>query len=144
MSKEEERRWLHPPPHHPPFAWFWSIACFRTKKENTFQSILSRFTSSLIFQQIKIHTFTFNYLTKVRLSSHHELKKARIMFSNVTTVTLFLTRFIYLRKHKKKPQNKEDGGNYTYSENYRKCQKSQKNAKNHRKCQKSPKIPKVT
>ena len=48
------------------------------------------------------------------------------MFSNVTTVTLFLTRFIYLRKHKKKPQNKEDGGNYTYSENYRKCQKSQK------------------
>ena len=67
------------------------------------------------------------------------------MFSNVTTVTLFLTRFIYLRKHKKKPQNKEDGGNYTYSENYRKCQKSQKkrkksheNAKNHQKYQKSP------
>ena len=68
------------------------------------------------------------------------------MFSNVTTVTLFLTRFIYLRKHKKKPQNKEDGGNYTYSENYRKCQKSQQktpkiteNAKNHQKYQKSPK-----
>ena len=65
------------------------------------------------------------------------------MFSNVTTVTLFLTRFIYLRKHKKKPQNKEDGGNYTYSENYRKCQKSQKNAKNHKKYQKSPKRKKM-
>ena len=64
------------------------------------------------------------------------------MFSNVTTVTLFLTRFIYLRKHKKKPQNKEDGGNYTYSENYRKCQKSQK--KKRKKSQKMPKITKNT
>ena len=60
------------------------------------------------------------------------------MFSNVTTVTLFVTRFIYLQKQKKKPQNKEDGGNYTYSENYRKCQKSQK------KRQKSQKMPKIT
>ena len=61
------------------------------------------------------------------------------MFSNVTTVTLFLTRFIYLRKHKKKPQNKEDGGNYTYSEIHRKCQKSQQ-----QKRQKSQKMPKIT
>ena len=67
------------------------------------------------------------------------------MFSNVTTVTLFLTRFIYLRKHKKNPKTKKMAEITLIpkisesAKNHKKTPKITENAKNHQKYQKSPK-----
>ena len=64
-ERTEARVGSNPPPHQPPFAYFWSITCFCTKKRNAFRCTCLRcyfcFKTIQDKQAKFFFTLTFSY-----------------------------------------------------------------------------------